>query len=121
MSAPTAPAAASFPSVKSAAAAESADCVAIPKVYRVRAGQTNTIVVRVRVGGKNIEGAKVKLTAPGITRVKQTNSRGVVTFRVKPRKAGKLYVQSDQCSGADRAAVLAAKQSSGSSAPRFTG
>jgi hypothetical protein len=122
VSAPTAPAASPlFPSVKGAEAAKPADCVSLPKAYRVRAGQMNTIVVQVRVGGKDIEGAKVKLTAPGITQIKETDSRGTVTFRVKPRKSGKLYVQSDQCAGADRGTVLAAKRSSGRAAPRFTG
>ena len=111
----------SFPSVKSKAAGKPADCVSTPKAYRVRAGQMNTINVRVRVAGKDIAGAKVKLTAPGITRIQETDSRGRVTFRVKPRKSGKMYVQSDQCSGADRATVLAAKQATGRSAPRFTG
>jgi len=110
-----------FPSVKSKAAGKPADCVSTPKAYRVRAGQMNTINVRVRVAGKDIAGAKVKLTAPGVTRIQETDSHGRATFRVKPRKSGTMYVQSDQCSGADRATVLAAKQASGRSAPRFTG
>ena len=107
--------------MRGAEARTPADCVATPKVYRVRAGQINTIVVRVREGGENIQGAKVRVTAPGVKMTKETNSRGEVTFRLKPSSKGRMYVQSDYCVGADRSAVLAAKRSSSRAAPRFTG
>ena len=43
--------------------------------------------------GKRLMGARVRLTGKGIRAVaKRTNARGQATFKVKPRKRGRLVV-----------------------------
>jgi hypothetical protein len=43
--------------------------------------------------GKRLAGAKVKLTGLGVrTVVKKTNKLGQVTFKVRPKRKGKLLV-----------------------------
>ena len=50
-----------------------------------------------------------------------TNAKGMATFRVRPRQSGVVVIQSDQCLGADRVTVRAARVVSRGSVPRTTG
>jgi len=60
----------------------------------VRHGRRSSLRVSVSDGrGKRIIGARVRLTGKGIKAVaKRTNSRGQVTFKLRPRKRGKIVV-----------------------------
>ena len=60
----------------------------------VRAKRMSSVRVSVMSGvGKRLAGAKVKLTGLGIRAVvKKTNTLGQVTFKVRPKKKGKLLV-----------------------------
>jgi hypothetical protein len=60
----------------------------------VRRGRMSSIRVSVVDGrGKRLMGARVRLTGKGIRAVaKRTNARGQATFKVKPRKRGRLIV-----------------------------
>ncbi len=112
------PAAAAFPAPKSSLGA--APCVTV-KQLRVRAGERSTIRVRVRANGQNIGGSLVRLRGAGLSVQKRTGSDGVAQFRVRPRKKGTIYVQSNTCVGADRVSVLGARKSKSRALPRNTG
>jgi len=90
--------------------------------YRVRAGQLNTIRVRVRDGdGKPRVRAVVRARAPGVHQSRRTNSKGVAVLRVRPKQSGRMTVTSPECASPSRLRVLAKKRSASRRAPRFTG
>ncbi len=72
-------------------------CSAIAaKSFRVRAKQSNTITVRVKMT-KAGSRTKVRLRGAGISVAKKTNAKGTVTFRIKPKKAGRIRVSASDC------------------------
>ncbi len=109
------PASATFPAPQSQGAAP---CVTVQQVrqVRLRAGERSTIRVRVRANGQNIGGSVVRLRGAGVSERGRTGSDGIARFRVRPRRAGTIFVQSNTCSGADRLRVRGARVQ-----PRFTG
>jgi hypothetical protein len=85
----------------------------------VRAGQLNTIRVRVR----NVDaGTTVKITLPGGKTVSaKTNKSGVATLRVRPTKSGTARIQAAECSDVERLSVKPARRVVAQRAPRVTG
>ncbi|WP_157591762.1 hypothetical protein [Solirubrobacter soli] len=85
----------------------------------VRAGQLNTIRVRVR----NVDaGTKVTLTLPGGKKVTATaDKNGLATFRVRPTKSGTASIQAAECSDVERLSVKPARRVVAQRAPRVTG
>jgi hypothetical protein len=85
----------------------------------VRAGQLNTIRVRVR----NIDaGSTVTLTLPGGKKVTaKTDKNGLATFRVRPTKTGTARVQAEECSDVERLSVKPARRVVAQRPPRVTG
>lgn len=110
-----------FPVVGSSQARKPSPCVATPQRFRLRTGELSVFRVVVRTNGQTIRGAKVRATYPGGTQVKTSGANGVVTFRIRPRRAGRVVLQSDVCFGADRVRVLGARTVSADSRARFTG
>ena len=110
-----------FAPLRSPLTAHRAVCVASPVQFRVRAGQQDQLAVRVHENGVALRRAKVRITGPGVRQTKFTGARGVALFTFEPTHAGRLYVQSDACFGANRIAVLAAKRTVAATAPSYTG
>ena len=101
--------------------AGTAACLAAPRHLRVHAGETTLVTVAVRTSGQRIQGALVRVLAPGVRIVKRTGRSGSLTFRVTPTRTGSLIIQSDVCFGAARSRVLAARTSTRMAPPAFTG
>ena len=102
------------------ATAVQAPCtIAAPSGITVRAGQLNTIRMRVR----NVDaGTTVRLTLPGGKVVSaKTNSSGVATFRVRPTKSGTAKIRAVGCSEVERLSVKPARRVVARRAPRVTG
>ena len=117
----TAPTLGQFPTVLGAQAKAPSACVAVAKRLRLRAGETTNVRVTVITNGQRISGARVRATYPGAVQIKRSDATGVVNFRVRPRRAGQLIVQSDVCFGADRVSVLGARAVAGARPGRYTG
>jgi hypothetical protein len=85
----------------------------------VRAGQLNTISVRVR----NIDaGSVVKITLPGGKVVSaKTNKSGIATLKVRPTKSGTATIRAAECSDVERLSVKSARRVVAQRAPRVTG
>ncbi|MDA0160695.1 hypothetical protein OM076_10500 [Solirubrobacter ginsenosidimutans] len=85
----------------------------------VRAGQLNTIRVRVR----NVDaGSKVTLTLPGGKKyTAKTDKTGLATFRVRPTKSGTAKVTAAECSDTESLSVKAARKVVAQKKPRVTG
>lgn len=116
------PTAGFLPKVASVLAQRPASCIATPRRLRVRQNETTTVVVRVAKRSDVIEGALVRVTFPGGSKTARTDSEGRARVRVRPRRAGRLVIQSEVCFGADRVRVLAARVTqSERQAARFTG
>jgi hypothetical protein len=98
-----------------------AACLAAPRHLRVHAGETTLVTVGVRISGQQIQGALVRVLAPGVRIVKRTGRTGTLTFRVTPQRSGQLIIQSDACFGAVRSSVLAAHRSTRVAPAAFTG
>jgi uncharacterized repeat protein (TIGR01451 family) len=98
-------------------------CVTLPsRKLSVRARELNTVHVRVRLDGKNIAKSKVTVTGPaGLSRTGRTNSKGMVTFSVRPKKSGRLTIHSDQCTVLARISVKPARQVVSPALPEVTG
>jgi hypothetical protein len=98
-------------------------CVSVASQHlKVRAREINTVRVRVRVNGKNIAKSKVKITGPaGLKRTGVTNRKGMVTFRVRPRKSGRLTITSDKCSVRAKISVKPARRVVAPALPEVTG
>ena len=63
----------------------------------------------------------VRITGPGVTVKGVTAEGGVVSLRVRPRRAGALVVQSDRLLGSRRIRVLPRRSAVAQGQPRFTG
>ena len=91
--------------------------------YRPRAGQRNTISVRVT--SKSTTKPKVTLKGAGVSTSKRVGSKNTAVFRVKPSRAGSIKVSASVsgCKKSGKAVkVLSAKRSqSRGVAPTFTG
>jgi hypothetical protein len=98
-----------------------AACLAVPRRLRVHAGETSLITVAVKASGQRIQGALVRVLAPGVRIVKRTDRSGTLAFRVTPGRTGRLIIQSDVCFGAVKSTVLAARRSTRVAPPAFTG
>jgi hypothetical protein len=94
-------------------------CISVPKTLSVRAKELTTVKVTVTTG--TIAGASIKLTGPGISRSGKTNSKGTVTFHVRPTKKGTLTIKSDSCLDAQRVSVKSARKTQSRRVPRVTG
>jgi uncharacterized repeat protein (TIGR01451 family) len=98
-------------------------CVSVASTHlKVRARELNTVRVRVRLHGKNIAKSKVKITGPGgLKRTGLTNKKGMVTFRVRPRKSGRLTITSDQCAVKAKVSIKPARRVVAPALPEVTG
>jgi hypothetical protein len=67
-----------------------ATCLSLRATPRqLTVGKRSTIVARVRLSdGQPFVRARVRVTAPGITRTTRTNAQGIARITVKPTKAG---------------------------------
>jgi uncharacterized repeat protein (TIGR01451 family) len=86
----------------------------------VRAGQLNTIRVRVR----NVDaGTTVKLTLPGSKKAitAKTDKSGIATFKVRPTKTGTAKIEAAECSDVERLSVKPARKVVSQSKPKVTG
>ena len=110
-----------LPSPNSPSARRDAECVAVPTTLPVRARELTRVTVRVRRRGRAVRQALVQITGPGIRRRALTNSRGIAVIRVRARRSGQLVIQTDQCAGADRVRVRAARRTVSQDVPRNTG
>jgi uncharacterized repeat protein (TIGR01451 family) len=98
-------------------------CVSVASTHlKVRAREINTVRVRVRVNGRNIAKSKVRIVGPaGLKRTGVTNKKGMVTFRVRPKKSGRLTITSDKCSVKARVSVKPARRVVAPALPEVTG
>jgi hypothetical protein len=109
-------------SVKGASAKSPKRCVTLPtKRVKVRARELSTVRVRVRVAGKNVAKSLVHVRGAGVNRKARTNKKGMVTFRVRPKKAGRLRISSDRCGVAARVSVKPARRVVSPALPEVTG
>ena len=97
-------------------------CRASTKGYKVRAGQTDTIVVSVTRHGVAVSGTKVRISLPGGKTVsRSTGKNGKATFTVEPTQSGTIIVRSPSCKEMVKVKVFAAKAATAVRAPSFTG
>jgi hypothetical protein len=97
-------------------------CTVAPTTsVKVRAREFSTVRVRVRVNGKNVAKSLVHISGPGVKKKGRTNKNGMVTFRVRPKKTGRLKISSDQCGVAARLSVKPARQVVSPALPEVTG
>jgi hypothetical protein len=85
----------------------------------VRAGQLNTIRVRVR----NVDaGTTVRITLPGGKVVSdKTDKSGIAILKVRPTKSGTATIRAAECSDVERLSVKAARRVVAQRVPRVTG
>jgi hypothetical protein len=96
-------------------------CVLVHDAFALRAGEQNTLTVRVHKNGVRLNYAEVRITGPGVRQTKSTGAGGQATFTVVPAHTGKLYVQTDACTGTDPVPVLAAARAVPPGPPAVTG
>jgi len=97
-------------------------CRASTRGYKVRAGETDTIIVSVTRHGVAVSGTKVRITLPGGKHVTtRTGKNGKATFTVEPTQSGTIFVRSPSCKEMAKVKVLAAKSATAVRAPSFTG
>ncbi len=108
--------------VKGASASSPKRCTVAPTTrVRVRARELSTVRVRVRVNGKNVAKSLVHVRGAGVNKKARTNKKGMVTFRVRPKKTGRLRISSDKCGVAARLSVKPARQVVSPALPEVTG
>ncbi len=109
--------------VKGASAKSPKACVSLASTnLKVRARELNTVRVRVRVNGKDIAKSKVRITGPaGLKKTGTTNSKGMVTFVLRPKKSGRLTVASDQCAVKAKISIKPARRVVAPALPEVTG
>lgn len=110
-----------IPPVTAPEAKAPAACVSTPKTLSVRAKELTTVRVHITDATGNASGASVRVTGPGLVRRAKTDASGMVTFKVRPTKSGKLVIQADRCFGADRLSVKSARKTVSRRVPRVTG
>ncbi|MEA2403485.1 MAG: uncharacterized protein QOE08_132 [Thermoleophilaceae bacterium] len=95
-------------------------CTARTRTRRtsVRRGRTTVITAKLTKGRKRVRGALVRLRGPGFSRRARTSRRGVVAFRVRPRRSGRASVSTSYCGGK---LAVSARRAARSGPPRFTG
>lgn len=98
-----------------ASATGEAPCIRVISRRGTRAGTVNAIRVRVTSGANRVGGATVRIRGAGASASRRTNGAGEALIRVRPRRAGTLFIQTNVCAGADRLRVR------GAASPRFTG
>jgi hypothetical protein len=96
-------------------------CVSLPKSLKVRAKELTRVRVHVRVNGKNVPKSVVRLRGLGIKRSGKTGKNGVVTFRVRPKRSGRLVISSDHCVPVAKVSVKPARQVVAPRLPQVTG
>jgi hypothetical protein len=106
-------------SVKPTTAAQAPCTLTRTSNTTVRAGQLNTIRVRVR----NVDaGSTVKITLPGGKVVSaKTDKSGNAVFKVRPTKSGTATIRAAACSKVERLSVKAARRVVAQRVPRVTG
>ena len=103
-------------------ASASSRCVTLPsRSLKVRARELSTVRVRVRLNGKNIAKSLVHVRGAGVSKTARTNKHGMVTFRLRPKKTGRIRISSDQCAVAARLSVKPARQVVSPALPEVTG
>jgi hypothetical protein len=110
-----------LPPPSSQRARPDASCLALIKRVRLRARERNVIRVRVQEGGQGVERALVRIRGAGIVRRAVTDASGKAVFRIRPKRSGRLVIQTDRCSGADRVKVRGARKVISRQVPRVTG
>ena len=65
----------------------------------VRRRARTRIRATLTVGGKRLQGARVRLRVPGAVRQASTDSKGRVTFTVRPRRKGHATISTAVCGG----------------------
>jgi hypothetical protein len=105
--------------VKPTTAAQAPCTLARASKTTVRAGQLNTIRVRVR----NVDaGSTVKITLPGGKVVSaKTDKSGVAVLKVRPTTSGAATIRAAECSEVERLSVKPARRVVAQRAPRVTG
>jgi hypothetical protein len=96
-------------------------CVSLPTHLGLRARELTRVRVHVALNGKNIAGSVVKIRGVGISRSKKTGKNGVVVFRVRAKRSGRLTVSSDHCVPAARISVRPARRVVSPVLPQVTG
>lgn len=81
----------------------------------VRRGRLTDVSAQLSRDGRRVRGAVVRLRGPGLRRQATTDSRGRVTFRVRPRRDGRATVSTALCRGTLR---VSARRASGPAGPR---
>jgi len=115
----TPPAPAQQGAVKPVAVSQGSCTLARVNSTTVRAGQLNTVRVRVRSVDA---GTTVKLTLPGGKTVSaKTDKNGLATFRVRPTRSGTARIQAAECSDVENLSVKPARRVVAKRAPRVTG
>jgi hypothetical protein len=72
----------------------------------VHRGRSTVITATLTQGGKRVRGKTVRLGGPGFSRRAKTNSRGRVSFTVRPSRNGKATVSSPLCGGTLRVSAV---------------
>jgi uncharacterized repeat protein (TIGR01451 family) len=96
-------------------------CVSVPTHLRLRARELTRVRVHVALNGKDIPGSVVKIRGVGISKSKKTGKHGIVTFRVRAKRSGRLTVSSDHCIPAARISVKPARRVVAPVLPQVTG
>lgn len=97
-------------------------CVSLASRHvKVRARELTTVKVRVRLNGSNIARSLVRVRGAGVRKSGRTNRKGMVTFRVRPKRTGRLTIHSDRCAVVARLSVKPARQVVAPALPEVTG
>jgi uncharacterized protein YhdP len=94
------------------------NCIAKPKSLSLRAKEVTNVKVTL---DQKTKGVTVKVKGPGINRTGHTNSKGQVTFKVRPTRAGTLTITTPQCAQASKSVVKAARKTQSRQLPKVTG
>jgi hypothetical protein len=98
--------------------ASTPNCISTPKSLSLRAKEVTNVLVSL---DQKVKGVKVTIKGPGINRTGTTNSKGQVTFKVTPTKAGTLTITTPTCAKASKSVVKAARKTQSKQLPKVTG
>jgi uncharacterized repeat protein (TIGR01451 family) len=110
-----------LPPPRSEQARPDASCLALVRRVRLRAREINIVRVRVADAGAGVPRALVRVTGAGLRKRAVTGPNGTVVFRLRPKRAGTLVIQTNHCAGADRVTVRNARKIISRQVPRVTG